>query len=63
MTRLRELFEEEGIVHGGVAAGGVEGEVAIVRGVPLEVLRSLSPRVRALGFRYVSLDLGADEPG
>jgi hypothetical protein len=59
LARLHALLADEGIVPGGIRAGGPDGEIAIVRGVALERLQAISARVRALGFRYVGLDLAA----
>ena len=66
MDRAREatrLLEAAGI-DAVVDAAGPEGEIAAVR-VPAERLPAVAAHaaaIRALGFRYVALELAATEP-
>jgi len=60
--RAEALLEREGIAAS-VTAAGLDGEIAAVRAGPevLRELRRLAPRIRALGFRSVALELGSSE--
>jgi pyridinium-3,5-biscarboxylic acid mononucleotide sulfurtransferase len=65
------LLAEHGVAGAGVRAGGPEGEIALLSAPAAEWERLLDPeaagelvaRIRALGFRYVALDLGDDTEG
>jgi hypothetical protein len=58
------LLDAEGIPHRGVAEAGPERDVAAVRAEPSLAPRiaALGDRIRALGYRYVSLELEPDGP-
>jgi len=60
---VRELLEGAGLAGAGVAAAGHQREIAVIRAprhaVPL--LGALAPRIKALGFRYVALDLSMSQ--
>lgn len=55
------LLAEAGIGGTRVRAAGRVGEIAAVEAPPgcVARVRELAPRIRALGFRYVALDLEA----
>lgn len=58
LARARALLEREGMTAQ-VEVAGRQGEIAAVRGDPSlrEGLARLAPEIRALGFRYVALEL------
>lgn len=60
--RAEGLLAEAGLAAS-VSAAGRDGEIAAVRAAPESVgeLRRLAPRIRALGFRAVALELGSSE--
>lgn len=63
VERAAALLREAG-VEAEVRGAGREGEIAAVTASPgaLERLREVAPEIRALGFRYVALDLtGSDQ--
>ncbi|HEX6940711.1 MAG TPA: hypothetical protein VF158_14945 [Longimicrobiales bacterium] len=58
---VERLLRERGIEGAAVCAAGHEGEIAAVA-APLTraaALAALAPEIKALGFRYVALDLTA----
>jgi hypothetical protein len=57
------LVGRENIECDGVSIAGAAGEVAVVRvrTVDADRLAALSKRIKALGFRYVTIDLDAVE--
>ena len=65
------VLAENGVAGAVVRAGGPDGEVALLSAPRAEWERLLDPRdgaglverIRALGFRYVALDLGDDAEG
>ena len=65
------VLAEHGVADAGVRAGGPDGEVALLSAPRAEWARLLDPeagagiveRIRALGFRYVALDLDEDGEG
>lgn len=59
LARVRALLEGEGMAAR-VEIAGREGEIAAIRAPTDELgrLRRLAPEIRAMGFRYVALDLG-----
>lgn len=61
-ARARAVLEDEG-VGARVRSLGMEGEIAAVAAPAssLEALRRVAPRLRELGYRYVALDLPADD--
>jgi hypothetical protein len=63
LTRARALLAREGLeVH--VSMAGAEAEILTVHTGPeaREMLASLAPELRAFGFRYVTIELGAEHP-
>jgi hypothetical protein len=60
--RARAILSNEGL-DARVRSLGMEREIAAVMAPPssLEALRRLAPRLRELGYRYVALDLTADD--
>jgi hypothetical protein len=54
------LLEHEGIECEGVSVAGANGDVAVVRcrHVDSDRLAAVSRRIKALGFHWVTLDLG-----
>lgn len=62
------VLAEHGVAGAGVRAGGPDGEIALLSAPHADWERLLDPasgaaiveRIRALGFRYVALDLGQD---
>lgn len=62
---VRRLLRSAGVRGATVAAAGHESEIAAVVAPvsALTRLRELAPAVKALGFRYVALELGADGAG
>ena len=64
--RAARLLADAGI-DAAVTVAGQEGEIAAVRAQPerLEDVARLAPAMRALGFRYVALELDAspERPG
>lgn len=64
VEQARRLLEREGLAAS-VTSAGWTGEIAAVRGDPSlrEGLARLAPEIRALGFRYVALELDPIEPG
>jgi hypothetical protein len=63
LRRARALLAREGI-RGHVSVAGAEAEILAVHADPAarEALARLAPEVRAFGFRYVTIDLGAEHP-
>lgn len=61
-ARARALLESAGLAAR-VRSAGADGEIAAVAASPasLETLRRLAPRLRRLGYRYVALDLAAEQ--
>jgi hypothetical protein len=57
LDAIRALLAEVGMVNARVSSAGAANDVAVVHGATLEQLASLSQRVRALGFRYLTVDL------
>lgn len=58
VAEARGLLARAGVAAT-VTAAGTDGEIAAVRGAPSlrEDLMRLAPEIRALGFRYVALEL------
>lgn len=58
LAPLRRLLAERGIA-GEATAEGVDGEIASIRAAPGERARltQMAPEIRALGYRYVALDI------
>lgn len=56
---LAELLERERIGFDGVAVAGAQDDVAVVRtrDVDADRLAAIAKHIRALGFRYVTIDL------
>lgn len=61
-SRAVALLAQEGVAAR-VRSLGPDGEIAAVAAEPssLGALRAAAPRLRALGYRYVALDLGDGE--
>jgi hypothetical protein len=57
LAAVRSLLIEVGLVDARVTSAGAADDVAVVHGATPEQLVGLSQRVRALGFRYVTVDL------
>jgi hypothetical protein len=55
------LLEREGIAYEGVSVAGAQNDVAVVRtrDVDADRMAAIAKRIRALGFRYVTIDLEA----
>lgn len=62
IAAAERLLAERGLPDAEVSAEGTEGEIAAIRlpGGPEALLaeRELTKAVRALGFRFVAVDLG-----
>lgn len=63
LAKVRALLAREAI-RGHVSSAGADAEILAVHADPAarEALARLAPEVRAFGFRYVTIDLGADDP-
>jgi chitinase len=59
IAAVAELVAREGIVCGGISVAGAQGDVAVLRtaAVDADRLAALSRGIKALGFRYVTIDL------
>jgi hypothetical protein len=62
LDAVRALLIEVGLQNARVTSAGAADDVAVVHGATPEQLSGLSQRVRALGFRYLTVDL-ADSAG
>ncbi|MEJ2679695.1 MAG: hypothetical protein P8174_11585 [Gemmatimonadota bacterium] len=62
---VRRLLRSAGLAGAKVGTAGHESDIAAVAAPASELarLRALVPAVKALGFRYVALELGADGAG
>lgn len=62
LAAARELLADAG-VEAPVSTAGMDGEIIAVRGTPelRERLSELAPAIRALGYRYVALELSGTE--
>lgn len=59
----RTLLQEAGFVDARVGVAGHDRSIAVIatgRFDAIDELAALAPRVKALGFRYVTLDLGGE---
>lgn len=65
LARVQRLLDEAGLSGATVDVAGHASEIAAVTAPVSQVarLRELAPAVKALGFRYVALELGADGAG
>jgi PP-loop superfamily ATP-utilizing enzyme len=63
VERAEALLRERGLASARVAAAGSKGEIAAISAPPGAVaeLAELAPRIKALGFRYVTLELPEGE--
>ena len=57
LDAVRALLVEVGLPDTRVTSAGAARDVAVVHGATPEQLAGLSQRVRALGFRYLTVDL------
>jgi hypothetical protein len=59
IAAVAELVARQGIVCDGIAIAGAQGDVAVLRtaAVDADRLAALSKGIKALGFRYVTIDL------
>jgi hypothetical protein len=59
LKAMAALLEKEGIGFDGVAVAGAAGDVAVVRtrDIDADRLGAIARRIKALGFRYVTIDL------
>jgi uncharacterized protein with GYD domain len=59
LDEMAALLEKEGIAFESVAIAGAEADVAVVRtpDVDADRMAAIAKRIRALGFRYVTIDL------
>lgn len=60
----RTLLEEHGFIGARVGVAGHDRSIAVIGNVRLDAIdrvAALASRVKALGFRYVTLDLGGEE--
>lgn len=62
LVAARALLAEGG-VYAPVSTAGAAGEIIAVRGTPelRERLTGLAPAIRALGYRYVALELSGTD--
>ncbi len=62
VAAIEAILAREGIA-GSAAVAGFAGDVAAVRVAPAALARlaELAPKIQALGFRYVALELPAGE--
>jgi hypothetical protein len=65
VARAEAILREAGVPLVRVSAAGEAGEVAAVLAAPEAAARlaDLAPRIKALGFRYVALELVDDAAG
>ena len=65
LQRVRRLLDFAGLTGAKVAVAGHESEIVAVAAPASELarLRELAPAMKALGFRYVALELGAGNAG
>lgn len=61
LDAMAALLDREGIVYEGVSVAGAHDDVAVVRtrDVDADRMAAIAKRIRALGFRYVTIDLEA----
>ena len=59
LAAMAALLEKEGIGFDDMAVAGADGDVAVVRmrDVDADRLGAIAGRIKALGFRYVTIDL------
>jgi len=59
LEAMAALLDDEGVLYDGVAVAGAAGDVAVVRtrAIDADRLAAIAKRVKALGFRYVTIDL------
>jgi hypothetical protein len=57
LDRLSALLEREGVTGASCTAAGAQCDIAVVDGVEPLRLASLAPAIRALGFRFVAIEL------
>jgi glutathione synthase/RimK-type ligase-like ATP-grasp enzyme len=64
-ARAQALLRRHGLHDAVVSTAGAAAEVAAIQAPPetAATLRRLAPALRALGFRYVALDLSATARG
>ena len=58
--RARALLRAAGFSRAEVQAAGHDGTIAVISGLPPEAVSALAPHaaaIKALGFRYVTLDI------
>lgn len=62
VSALRELLLANGVPDASARAGGPAHEIAVIEAplVHAPLLAQLAGRIRAIGFRYVAIDLGSD---
>lgn len=62
-NKAEQLLATEGIVGAQVDAAGEASDIAAIAaaGIALEQLQTLSPRIKALGFRYVAWTVNQPE--
>lgn len=62
---VRRLLRSAGLAGAKVETAGHESDIAAVAAPASELarLQELAPAMKALGFRYVALELGADGAG
>jgi hypothetical protein len=60
---VEALLRARGLAYARVTAAGADGEIAAVHAPPGAVaeLAELAPQIKALGFRYVTLELSDDD--
>lgn len=58
------LLAKEGVICEGVSVAGANEDVAVIRcrDIDSDRLAALAPRIKALGFHWVTVDLAAVEP-
>jgi hypothetical protein len=63
LERVRDLLAREG-VEAELSVAGADAEIIAVRGAAdrRANLAALAPEIRALGFRYVAIEVEAPDP-
>jgi len=65
LTAMAALLDREGIGFDAVTIAGADGDVAVVRTADVDAdrLSAIARRIKALGFRYVTIDLDRGAAG
>lgn len=57
LDAVAELLNVEGLGNASVRVAGAQADIAVLGDVPIHRLVDLAPRIRDLGFRFVTADL------